>query len=170
MPDFVAQLSSVNLIKDLLIPALAAVAGLWVATRKFRKERIWQEKYSAYQTVLASIEAIRYWADEEAAGVHMLPTVGYFDGKDAQVFYAQAKREVAKQAAIGTILLSEEFVVELAGFQTELFCLAHDASEEAHDDEREQHFAFGHHASQVRDLADRVLPRLIQLARKDVGA
>lgn len=170
MPDFLAQLWSVNLLKDLLVPALAALAGSLLATRKFRQERLWQEKYAAYQRVLGSIEAIRYWGDEAAADVHMLPTVGWFDGKDAQEFYAQAKREVTKQASIGTVLLSEEFVAELAVFQTELFGLAHAASEEHHEDDRDQHFAFGDHASEVRSLADRALPKLIRLARKDVGA
>lgn len=170
MPDFLAQLTFVNFLKYLLVPAIAAVAGSWLATRKFKRERIWQEKYVAYQRVLESIEAIRYWGDEMSSEVHMLPTVGWFNGKDANDFYAEAKREIAKQTSIGTILLSEEFVAELSALQTDLFRQTYDASEVMHEDERDAELAFGYHASKIRSIADKYLPNLIELARRDVNA
>ncbi len=170
MQAFLSQLYSINLFKDLLVPAIAALIGLWFATRKFKRERIWQEKYLAYQRVLESIESIRYWGNEVSAGIHMLPTVGWFNGKSPNDFYAEAKREVAKQTRIGTILLSEEFVAELSSLQTELFTQTHDASENFHEDEQDAEFAFGEHASEIRSIADKHLPNLIRLARSDLGA
>jgi len=170
MPDILSQLASVNVLKDLLVPALAALAGLWLATRKFKREKLWQEKYVSYQKVLESIEAIRYWGDEISAEVHMLPTVGWFDGKDSKDFYAEAKREVAKQITIGTVLLSEPFVLKLAEFQQELFTQTYEASEDFHEDEQEADFAYAQHASQIRGIADKYLPELINIARSDLGA
>lgn len=170
MPDFLAQLNSINLFKDIFVPAAAALAALALATRKFRRERLWQEKYVAYQRVLESIEAIRYWGDETSSEVHMLPTVGWFNGKNANDFYAEAKREIAKQTSIGTVLLAQAFVTELRVFQTELFRQTYDASEEYSEDEREAHRVLGDHASKVRDITDKYLPNLIQLARSDLGA
>lgn len=170
MPDILAQLTSINLIKDLLVPALAALGALALATRKFKRERLWQEKYFAYQRVLESIEAIRYWGDEAAAEVHMLPTVGWFDGNDSIDFYAKAKREVAKQTSIGTVLLSKEFVTALCLFQTDLLRQSVDAADEIYGDEEEAESAFGAHASKVRDIADKHLTTLIELARSDLGA
>lgn len=170
MTDFLAQLNSINVFKDIFVPAAAALAALALATRKFRRERLWQEKYAAYQRVLESIEAIRYWGDETSAEVHMLPTVGWFNGKVASDFYAEAKREVAKQTSIGTVLLARVFVTELRAFQTELFRQTYDASEEHTEDEREAYRALGDHASKVRNISDKYLPTLIQLARSDLGA
>lgn len=168
--DILAQLTSINLVKDILVPAIAALSALALATRKFKRERLWQEKYVAYQRVLTSIEAIRHWGDEMSSEVHMLPTIGSFDGKEPAKFYAEAMREVAKQVSIGTIILSKEFVEELARFQTELFQQRYDANEEWHGDEQEAHQAFGAHASTVRDIADSCLAKLIELSRKDLGA
>lgn len=170
MLDLLAQLTSINLMKDIMVPAIAAISGLALATRKFQRERLWQEKYASYQRVLASIEAIRYWGDEMSSEVHMLPTIGSFDGKEPADFYADAKREISKQVSIGTILLSKEFVAELSVFQTELFQQIYDANEEFHEDEQEVHHAFGTHASRVRDIADNHLGKLIELSRKDLGA
>jgi hypothetical protein len=170
MPDLLAQLKAINLIKDLVVPAVAALMAIWLATRKFKKERLWQDKYSAYQRVLESIEAVRYWADEASSEVAMLPTIGWFNGKTSSEFYAEAKREISKQTTIGTLLLSEPFVEKLNAFQTDLFGQTHIASEDHHENEREAHSAFGDHATAVRSLADKYLPELLQLARKDLGA
>lgn len=168
MPNIISQVLEINWFKDLVVPAGAALGALALAMRKFRHERLWQEKYSAYRRVLESIEAIRYWGDEASSEVHMLPTVGWFDGKEAHQFYAEAKREVAKQTSIGTVLLSSEFVSALQEFQTELFRETFDAADEMHDDDQEAEFAFGQHAAKVRDIADKHLSTLIELARRDL--
>lgn len=169
MREILAQVLSINILKDLLVPALAALAGVWLAMRKFKQERIWQEKYSAYQRVLESIEAVRYWGDEKASNVHMLPSIGWFGGKDARQFYAEAKREIAKQTSIGTVLLSEAFINRLSALQDEMLIETHRASEEIYGSDEETESAFGAHAERIRGIADRYLPQLIQLARVDLG-
>lgn len=169
MSGFIAQLESINLFKDVLVPACAALVSLWFAMRKFKRERLWQEKYEAYQRVLASIEVIQYWGNECSCDVYMLPSVRWFDGKKPHEFYAEAQREVARQCAIGTVLLSSDFVGRLTEFQTALFRKAHAASEDFHHDEQEAEFAFGEHATEVRKLADEYLSDLIGLARRDLG-
>lgn len=133
--DLLAQLSALNVINDIAIPALAAGGGYWFAGRRFRREHLWKEKYQDYQQVISSLEAIRFWADETLSDIHMLPSVGWFDGKSPKDFLAQAKREIAKQAAIGTILLTTQAVARLEAFRGELFQLSHRLSEELHDDD-----------------------------------
>lgn len=169
MPEYLTQLFSVNPLKDILVPALAALAGLWLAARKFKNERILQEKYGAYQRVLESIESIRYWGEETSARAYMLPSVSWFGGKEAHAFYAEARRELAKQTSVGAVLLSDEFVAALIQLETALFQEAHQASEDSYGEERDQEFAFGAHATEVRKLADAHLPKLIRLARRDLG-
>jgi len=43
MPEILSQLFSINPIKDVLVPIFPALLGLWIATREFKHERIWQE-------------------------------------------------------------------------------------------------------------------------------
>ena len=162
------QFESISILKDLAVPAAAAWVAFWLATKKFKRERIWQEKYTAYQRVLESVEAIRYWGNETYSAVHMLPIVGHDSAKSAQQHYAEAKREVAKQSAIGTILLSNEFVLNLSEFQKEVFQQTFDASEDLCGDEQDRELAYGTHAAKVRDIADKYLLLLIAAAWRDL--
>ena len=170
MVDFAAQLSSINVIKDILVPAIAALGAVWITTRKFKRERIWQDKYSAYQSVLGAIEAIRYWGNEVSSDVHMLPSVGHFDGKSATEFYSAALREVVKQRSVGTLLLSTKFVTKLDEFYKEIYREQFTEGEEHYDGERDENFGFGRHAAAIREIADRYLSQLLVLARADLGA
>ena len=170
MIDFFAQFSSINAFKDILVPVSAALGAVWIATRKFKRERIWQDKYSASQRVLGAIEAIRYWGNEMSSDVHMLPSVGDFDGKSSEAFYAAALREVVKQRTVGTLLLSDKFVSKLDDFYAELYKERFSEGEEHYDGEQDAEFGFGRHAASIREISDRYLSQLLVLARKDLGA
>jgi hypothetical protein len=61
------QFINLNLLKDVLIPMFIVWAGIFLAIRKFKTERLWQDKYSVYQELLNSIEAMRFWAEQAAA-------------------------------------------------------------------------------------------------------
>jgi len=170
MPDLLAQLHTINVFKDVIVPAAAALGALWVATRKFRRERLWQDKYVSYQRVIEAVEAIRYWGEEVSSDAHMLPAIGDFGGKTPYEFYAAAQREVVKQASVGTLLLSAQFVAKLGEFNSKLYQARFAESEEHYDDESDAHFGYGSHASKVSAIADTYLSQLISLARKDLGA
>ena len=176
MQEIISQIFSINPIKDVLIPISAALLGLWIATRKFKHERIWQEKYAAYQRVLESIEVIRYWGDEMASDAYMEPTVNWYDGKSPNDFYASAEREIVKQISIGTILLSKNFTSVLSEFYKELYKENYSAQEiytesyhEYQHDSQAAVIDHGRHAAETRNIADKYLPTLVKLARKDLG-
>jgi len=166
MHELTTALLSINPFKDLLVPALAALAGLWLATRKFRKERIWQEKYEAYQRVLTALEAMRFWAEEVSAATYALPSIGWFDGKTAGQFFAEAKREISKQCSIGTLLLPHNVVKELEELQSQVFDAEYKLSEDCSDDQG----SIVKHAYKIRDLVDSHLATIVKLARADLGA
>lgn len=170
MNDLLAQLHAINVFKDVMVPAAAALFAVWIATRKFKRERLWQDKYESYQRVIESVEAIRYWGDETSSNAHMLPAVGDFGGKTSYEFYASAQREVVKQTSVGTLLLSSSFVAKLKEFNTELNQERFTESEEHYYDERAASFGLGSHASKIRDISARYLSQLILLARKELGA
>lgn len=171
MEFLTSQLNGFNVLKDIAIPMLAAWVGFWLAGRKFKKERLWQEKYAAYQQVLAAIEAISLWAEESCNGTRMLPTIGWFDGKTSTDFYSQARREIAKHARIGMLLLSSETISTLEDFQRDIFrenFRAEDESDHS-DNPSEIEDEFHAHAQEIRKIVDNYLPRITLLARKDLG-
>ena len=168
MFDIFSQFSSINVVKDIAIPTVTAFGAVFFATRKFKHEHFWKDKYIAYQRVLSSIEAIRYWADEMNSTVHMLPCVGDFEGKKPHEFYSIAQREVIKQATIGSILLSKKFVSKLNEFHNELRETEYSANDEHPDNEQDADFSFASHATVIRNIADKYLSQLISLARDDL--
>lgn len=170
MQNLFDQLTSINLFKDIVVPAMAAWGALWIAMRKFKHERLWQDKYASYQRVLEAVEAIRYWGDEVSSETHMLPSVGHFDGKTPAEVYAAAQREVVRQTTVGTLLLSREFISKLRKFSSDFYDERYSESDEHYDDDRDEHLAYGNHATRVRKIADAYLSELVALAREDLGA
>ena len=167
MEEALSALLKINLFKDVLVPLAAAVFGLWVATRKFRSEQIWKDKYLAYQKAIQSLESISHWASEAVSTTHSLPSV---DSPNIAEEYKAAQREILRQSAIGSLLLSKPFLEELESFSAAFFGQQADWAEEYHDDPQEADFAWAHYASKVQSLVSAHLPKLIELARSDLGA
>lgn len=165
------QLSGLNLLKDILVPMLSAGVGFWLAARKFRYERLWSEKYAAYQEILGAIEAMASWAEDICNESVMLPSIGWFDGKSPNEFYSQARRQIAKRVSIGRLLLSTKTVSALEAFQTEIYREEYRAEDERdHSDEpREEHEGIRLHAQEIRSIIAKYLPRITDLARSDLG-
>jgi hypothetical protein len=160
-----SSLIGINLFKDVLIPLAAAVFGLWFATRKFRSEQIWKDKYLAYQKVIQSLESISHWASEIVSTMNMLPSAGT---PNIAVEYKAAQREVLRQSTIGSLLLSKAFLEELDTFSTVFFGQQTAWAENHHDDPQEEEISWGHYASKVHSLVSLHLPKLIELARCDL--
>jgi len=99
-----------------------------------------------------------------------LPTVDWFDGKPASQFYAEALRELFKQAVVGKLLLSSEFVDALNELTVEIFRESYEVMEDRTGDPSYDDVAFGAHGATLRGLVDARLPQLIHLARKDLGS
>jgi len=167
MDSALHALSNINVFKDVLVPLAAAVFGLWVATRKFRNEQIWKDKYLAYQKVIQSLESIAHWASETVSNTHMLASIGTPGIAEE---YRAAQREVVRQLTIGALLLSAPFLEELNTFSTAFFRLQGDWDDDRYDDPNDEQMAWGHYASKVQSLVSAHLPKLIELARSDLKA
>lgn len=160
-------LKDINIFKDVLVPGVAALFAVWIATRKFRKEQLWKDKYAAYQGVLRSLESIAHWASETQSSVYSFPSAGT---KDIANEYALAQREVLMQVTIGPLLLSKDFCSMLEKFKEDFYTERHNSAEEWHGDPQENDFAWGAHAGRIYVIVDKYLPGLIKLARDDLGA
>lgn len=160
----------ISLASTVITALIAAVIGFWLAKIRFKHDQLWQEKNITYKRVLGSVEAIRFWGEEVASGTYFLPTVDWYDGKSVQQFYGEALREISKQSVVGKVLLSSDFVDALTELMVEVFREKHEVMEAHTGDPWHDDIAFGQHAAAVRNLVDAHLPKLISLARKDLGA
>jgi hypothetical protein len=153
----------------LIIPAVAAIGGYGLALLKFKSEKIWLEKYVAYQGLLNSIESIHFWGIEVSRDSKMMPTTDWHDGLSLNDLYSKARRDISRQIIVGTLLLSEEFITALSKFEMEMYEKIYGLHEEPIDDEREREYQFGVHAGKIRDIAGAHLPQLVKFARKDLN-
>ncbi|MCC8442850.1 hypothetical protein [Xanthomonas cannabis] len=161
------MLDDIKIFKDMVVPGTAALFAVWIATRKFRKEQLWKEKYTAYQGVLRSLESIAHWASETQSNVYLFPSAGT---KDIANEYALAQREVLRQVTIGPLLLSKDFCSMLEKFKDDFYTERHNSAEEWHENPQEEEFAWGAHAGRIYVIVDQYLSELIKLARDDLGA
>lgn len=72
----------VSLEISFIITLLAAFIGSYSAFNKYKKEKLWQEKYNAYQEILGSIYNMKHWASETYASCLCLPTIGNTSNKE----------------------------------------------------------------------------------------
>lgn len=172
MEHLLTQLSGLNLLKDIIVPMLAAGAGFWLTARKFKNERLWLEKYAAYQEILGAIEAMKLWAEDLCNESEMQPTIGWFDGKSSGESYSQARRRIAKYASIGRLLLSSKTVSTLEEFQAEIFREEYRANDERDysGDSLEEQEELRIHALEIRNVIAKYLPQITSFARSDLGA
>ncbi len=89
------------------VTLLAAFWGSQLALRKFKKEKLWQEKYNSYQEVLNALEALILWADETYSSNKLIPTIGTSTLEGIQSFPA-ARLVLAKTTCIGKLLISTD--------------------------------------------------------------
>lgn len=154
------------------MPFITAGAAYWLAVRKFKKEHLWQEKYSAYQEILCATEVMECGIDEEKNKAMMLPTIRLFDGKKSLEFCMQARRQIAKQVSIGKLLISDDAVEKLKHFQDEIsleyFRLENESST-VPDDEEDEEREWGLHFQKLKNIIEKYLPEFIKLARKDLA-
>ena len=143
---------------------LAAFFGYLIAVRKFKKEKIWQEKYSAYQEILISLETMLLWANEIYAQNSMLPTIGAGD----ELNFSQARRAISKQACIGSLLVSKEVISILNDIERELWDEDFRADDER-SGEMDINNYMAQHAENVRKILGPKIDQIIELARQDLG-
>jgi hypothetical protein len=170
MSELPSVFTGISPFKDVFVPAIAALVGFWLATRKFRHERLWQEKYVAYQRILGAMEAMRFWAHETADSSHALPTIGWYDGKSEQQFYAEAQREISKQTSIGSLLLPEGVVIELRALEGEVFRAEFSFGEDRTGDHREDADLHAKLAAEIVKIVEARIASVVRLARADLGA
>ncbi|MCO7247212.1 hypothetical protein [Halomonas sp. Mc5H-6] len=151
---------------------LAAFLGSMLAIWKFKKEKVWQEKYQAYQDILSALEAMVLWANETYCRQKMIPTKGTqaIEGGNWPSF-SEARRVIAKTTCIGSLLLPEKVIEELVALEGDLWNENFRADEERfyYPNTFEESEAIAEHAENVEKLVKPRLKAVIGYAKKDLS-
>jgi hypothetical protein len=150
---------------------LAMFLGYFIAVRKFKKEKIWQEKYKSYQDILSALEAMLLWANEIYCYNKMIPTKGTKNCDNSKhLSYSESRRIIAKTACIGKLLICNEVIQELEQLEQEIW-----KEDFRADDERnyypntpEESEAIALHARNIENIITPRLEKIIFYAKKDL--
>ena len=146
---------------------LAAFIGSYFALRKYKKEKIWQEKYNAYQEILAAIQNMKYWADETYSSCLCLPTIGGHEGKEFHRGYAEARKCIAKYTDIGKLIISDDVAHRLDEMNSLLWAEDFRFEGEGTDDSN-YHDELSKHAENIRRILDERMEGILNSAKKDL--
>lgn len=164
------HLKNINVFSQILIPLIAAWLGSVIATRKFKKEKLWQEKYNAYQEILTAIDAMNYWA-KEMATPYMAPSIGWFDGKKPYEIFSQARRQISKHICIGQLLISDNVIEKLKKLDSDIWNEEYRAEDDIiwDDDPQKKEELFNEHAKNIYEIIEKYLPDIISLSKEDLN-
>lgn len=149
---------------------LAVFFGYLIAVKKFKKEKLWQEKYEAYQDILSALEVMILWANETYCSEKMIPTKGtHAVGGGKWQSFSEARRTIAKSACIGKLLLPKKVIEKLDVLERDLWDEDFRADDEMyHPNTHEESEAMANHARNIENLVQPRLEAIIEFARRDL--
>lgn len=96
-----------------LSPALIGFAGAWFGSRwglaKFKKEKFWEAKVQAYGQIIAAVESIAFWGQQEKIDWYCGITIGQDIEHHSDKFHS-AIRLTMKMEHTASIYLSNKFI------------------------------------------------------------
>lgn len=144
---------------------LAAFFSTKFAIRKFKEEKVWDERRGSYKEVIEAFEELLHWAEQTRA-IHCCEPI---IGRDAN--FDGALRMISKFASTGDLLFSDEFsaIVKETNIQiAQLRFSIDDESQPDMDDERaisEWNFIL---SNKIRPIVEERLPMLIDVAKSEI--
>ena len=152
------------MITTILIAFLSAYFGALIALQKFKKEKVWQEKFDAYKIILKSIHSMKHWADETWQGGHNLPTLGHEDGGH----FNKHRIVLAEYINIGELIISEKSISLLKDFEQEIFDSDMKLDELNSGDNQELYEHIVEYSDKTLKIISQYLPQIINESKKDL--
>lgn len=155
------------LLSSIATPTIAAVLGYFFVLWKYKKEKMWQEKYNAYREILDAIHNMKHWADETYSSCLCLPTIGVAGEEEFHRGYAEARRCVSKYIDIGKLVISDEVAEKLSEMNGLLWEESFRFEDTGMDDNNYSD-ELSRHAENVKKIIDGRLEEIINLSKKDL--
>ncbi|HEN3558290.1 TPA: hypothetical protein U5E09_002168 [Yersinia enterocolitica] len=154
-----------------LVPAILSFFGAWFGTwwglTKFKKEKHWEAKISAYEKIILAVENIAHWGEVSYRNAHCDNFLGDHITDDESDCNSQV-RNISKLKSIGYIYFSKSFYAEVDGFLREVRIAD---SQHADGMLGEEHtiYTSANFAAEIGRIASRYLGVLVGIAEKDIG-
>jgi len=150
------------------ITLIAAFLGSYLAFRKYKKEKIWQEKYNAYQEILSSIFNIRYWAEETNSSCLGLPTISNTNAKEFHQRYIYARECISKQISIGKLIINNKVAIKLEEINQLLWEEDFTFENDTGIDDSNYREELDNHTTKIQRIIDERLEEIITLSKRDL--
>ncbi|WP_281212666.1 hypothetical protein [Shewanella insulae] len=151
-------------LSPILVGLISAALASFLALRKFKKEKVWDERRSAYKEVIESVEELIYWSEQVRANYFCEPVIG------VQANFDKSIRKISKFSATGSFIFSEKFHETLKQANLKIKRLMFEIEEDSKPDlgsEAEMASWKLALAKGIREVLEESLPTLIKLANKD---
>ena len=149
---------------SIVIGLASAWFASWLALRKFKNEKTWDERRAAYKDVIESFEELAHWSEQVRASHCCEPTIG------GEAKFDESLRNISKYSATGSLLFSPKFQEILEGANAKLHRVRFQIDDESKPDmgsEREMTEWYFILAKEIRSIVDNSLPKLIETARNE---
>lgn len=166
--DFASYL----LTAEKLLPALVGFAGAWAGSRwgvtKFKREKYWEAKIKAYETVLGQFEQIAFWGRCNKAQAYCDVTVGDND-LDPNVFH-DSMRTLAQLEMTAFVYFDKDFRSLIKQYRNEMESLyINDVEDLKGEPENVAYYGYANIQGEIGTLAYQALELLNSQAHKDIG-
>jgi len=144
---------------------LAAYLGSLLALKKFKKEKLWDERRAIYKEVIEAFEELGSWSEYMRASHCCEPTI------NVDVNFDEPLRLISKRSAIGGLFLSEEFQKVLEEAHIKLSQIRFQINEESMPDmgsERERAEWLFILSKEINEAVNEYLPKLISIAKNEI--
>lgn len=144
---------------------LAAYLGSFLALKKFKKEKLWDERKAIYKEVIEAFEELKMWSEYMQASHCCEPTI------NVNFEFYEALRVISKRSAIGGLFLSEEFQKVLEEADVRLSQTRFQINEESMpdmDSERGRAEWLFILAREINEVVNEYLLKLISIAKEEM--
>jgi hypothetical protein len=148
----------------IVVGLISAYFASSLALKKFKKEKVWDERRSAYKEVIESIEEIIHWAEQVRASHCCEPTIGGEANVDEPL------RKLAKYSVTGSLIFSDEFHNLLKDANLKIHRLRFEIDDESKPDvgsEREMAEWNFQLANGIRKVLEECLLKLISVTKSE---
>lgn len=157
-----------EILKLVIIPVVLAFSsayfGAWVAIKKYKEEKLWDERQKSYRIVIDAFEELIHWAEQNRASYFCEPF------NNIETKYEESLRIISKYATVGESIFSKEFHQVIVDADNALYRCRFGVNEEsAGSRETERACAEWNLvlANEIGGITSEHLLKLIQIAKKD---
>ncbi|MDM2906620.1 hypothetical protein [Citrobacter sp. Cpo015] len=155
-----------------MFPALVGFVGAWAGSRwgvtKFKREKYWEAKVKAYETVLNHFEQIAFWGRNSRAQAYCGITVGTNDLHFG--LFDESMRNLSRLEVTALVYFSNEFSELIKEFRYEMETVYILGVEKLQGEPQQESFhAYADLKGNIGMMAYGALESLNQQAHEDIG-